>query len=158
MFESRPRWRRGEAERGEVARKKGGWGIGRSDMYMYVLYVCEEKWAFPSEFRPSSYALPPRLFNFNRLPIFPRSIPPRGDLKGHLAWLITFYYPNNIFIEMLFLRVLDTSTISSSTIDVASSSSRNFSFRMCNYRSRLLGSKLRREKRRVKRLVYLHGQ
>lgn len=90
----------------EVARKKGGWGIGRVICTCTYCTYAEEKWAFPSEFRrflrTHFHRARARPFNFNRLPIFPRSIPPRGDPKGHRgpARLITFYYPNNIFIGM----------------------------------------------------------
>lgn len=90
LFESRPRWRRGEAKRGG-GKEEGRMGHWESDMYMYVLYTYAKKSGpFPRS-SDNSYALPPcaRLFNFNRLPIFLRSIPPRGDLKGHggSAWL-----------------------------------------------------------------------
>lgn len=65
---------------GEVARK-GGWSIG--ERYVHAR-TRKKSGPFPRS-SDRSYALPPRarLFSFNRLPIFPRSIPPRGDLKGH---------------------------------------------------------------------------
>lgn len=84
---------------GRKARKKGRMGhIGRVICICTYCTYAKKSGPFPRSSN-RSYALP-RLFNFNRLPIFPRSIPPHGDLKGHRssAWLITFHYSNNNII------------------------------------------------------------
>lgn len=91
---------RGETERG------GGEGQGRMghrerDTCMHCTYA-KKSGPFPRS-SDRSYALPPRarLFSFNRLPIFPRSIPPRGDLKGHCgsARLITRFIIPIIYLS-----------------------------------------------------------
>lgn len=145
----------GEAERGG-GEEEGRMEHRESDMYMHVLYIREEKWAFPSEFRPflrTSTGARVYLIS-NRLPIFSRSIPPRGNLKGHCgsAWIITFYHPNNIFIE----RLAGPDVISLNAIDIVPAEI--LVSKLCKLKYVIIGVEVSlgsfREKRRVKRGWY----